>query len=98
MFDLDRMMRVQLWGPLHFWADHMDDDDARAFKEAYMAAKKMVVHQIRPPIPIRDFDWQAYWDGEEETSHCGYGKTKEEAVEDLKRLDQERWEESLEEE
>ncbi len=58
--------------------------------------KKMIVHQILPPIPIRDFDWQAYWDGEEETCHCGYGRTKEEAVEDLKRLDQERWEADFE--
>jgi hypothetical protein len=54
--------------------------------------KKMIVHQILPPIPIRDFDWCAFWDGEEEGGHYGYGKTREEAIEDLKRLDQERGE------
>jgi hypothetical protein len=55
-------------------------------------AKKMIVTNIFPPIPIRDFDWCAFWDGEEEGGHYGYGKTKEEAVADLRRLDQERWE------
>jgi hypothetical protein len=74
----------------------MNDDDARAFEEAYMTAKKMIVTQILPPIPIRDFDWCAYWDGEEEGGHYGYGKTKEEAVEDLKQLDQEKWEADFE--
>jgi hypothetical protein len=26
-------MREQLWGPLHFWADHMDDAWTRAIAE-----------------------------------------------------------------
>jgi hypothetical protein len=54
--------------------------------------KKMIVTNSFPPIPDRRFDWCAYWDGEEETQHYGYGATREEAIEDLKRLDQERWE------
>ncbi len=55
-------------------------------------AKKMIVINIFPPIPIRDFDWCSFYDGEEEGGHYGYGKTKEEAVADLQRLDQEKWE------
>lgn len=43
-----------------------------------------------PPIPDRRFDWRAYHDGEEETNHCGWGATASEAVEDLKRMDEER--------
>jgi hypothetical protein len=56
--------------------------------------KKMIVTQISPSIP--DSDWQAYWDGDEGSRHAGYGATKEEAIADLKRVDQERWEASLE--
>lgn len=43
-----------------------------------------------PPIPDRRFDWVAYHDGEEETGHAGWGATEAEAIEDLKRLDEER--------
>lgn len=58
--------------------------------------KEMIVTHVFPPIPIRDF-WTpiyfcAFWEDEEEGGHYGYGKTKEEAIADLKRLDQERWE------
>ena len=53
--------------------------------------KKMIVTRISPPIPDRRWDWQAHWE-QEESSHCGYGRTREEAIEDLKRLDQEEWE------
>jgi hypothetical protein len=58
--------------------------------------KKIIVTQISPPIPDSRWDWQAHWDGEEETCHTGYGATTEEAIADLKRLDQEQWEASLE--
>lgn len=57
--------------------------------------RKMVTHHIFPPIPVRAFDWCAYWDGEEETCHYGYGVTEAEAIADLQRLDQERWESEL---
>jgi hypothetical protein len=56
-----------------------------------MIRKMVTVHEY-PPIPNRNFDWKAYWDGEEETNHCGWGRTEEEAIADLRRLDQERWE------
>lgn len=54
--------------------------------------KKMITSCICPPIPDRRYDWCAYWDGEEESGHYGYGTTKAEAIADLQRLDQERWE------
>lgn len=51
--------------------------------------KKIVTRNAFPPIPIRDFDWCAYFDGEEESNQYGYGRTEAEAVADLKRLEQE---------
>lgn len=52
-----------------------------------------------PPIPIRQFDWSAWdddsYDGAPDSStrnEIGYGTTEAEAVEDLKRLLQEKWE------
>lgn len=39
---------------------------------------------IFPPIPQREFDWMAYFDGQEELGEYGYGKTESEAVADLK--------------
>jgi len=51
---------------------------------------RLITNHIYPPIPVRDFDWCAYRDGEEESGHCGWGKTQAEAIEDLRRLDQER--------
>ena len=39
---------------------------------------------IYPPIPIRDFDWSATLDGYEENSSLyGYGKTEQEAINEL---------------
>lgn len=51
---------------------------------------KIVTSYEFPPIPDRQFDWCAYYEGEEETNHYGWGKTEAEAIEDLKRLDDER--------
>lgn len=55
-----------------------------------MTARKIITHFEYPPIPRRDFDWCAYHDGEEETGHYGWGATQAEAIEDLRRLDEER--------
>ncbi len=35
-----------------------------------------------PPIPVRDFDWLAYFDGQEEGPQ-GWGRTKDAAIADL---------------
>jgi hypothetical protein len=40
---------------------------------------------IYPPIPSRNFDWQAWIDGREENSWLqGYGPTEEAAIAELK--------------
>ena len=44
---------------------------------------KIIVTHVYPPIPYRNRDWLAYIDGEEEGLQ-GWGKTKEDAVEELK--------------
>lgn len=46
-----------------------------------------------PAIATREFDWCAYHDGDEKRSHMyGFGKTEIDALADLRRLDQERYE------
>jgi hypothetical protein len=44
---------------------------------------RIVTHHIYPPIPIRTRDWCAYRDGEEERGQYGYGRTEQEAIDDL---------------
>jgi hypothetical protein len=51
-------------------------------------APKVCTHHVFPPIPDRQFDWCAYFDGEEEGLQ-GWGPTEAEALEDLKRVCQE---------
>ncbi len=43
----------------------------------------IVVHNVFPPIPVRNFDWSAVFDGYDEGDPIGYGATKDEAVRDL---------------
>lgn len=45
---------------------------------------KIVTVFYQPPIPLRQFDWVAYQDGEEESGVYGYGRTEREAIEALK--------------
>ena len=50
----------------------------------------------QPPIPDRQWDWRAMYDGDdEEPSRHGWGRTALAALADLQRLERE-WEESLE--
>ncbi len=46
--------------------------------------KKILTSHVYPPIPIRNYDWCAYYDGEEESKNYGWGSTEEEAVNQLK--------------
>jgi hypothetical protein len=46
-------------------------------------SRKIVTHYIYPPIPIRRFDWQAMYDGDEPPCICGHGATEQEAIDDL---------------
>ncbi len=48
-------------------------------------APKIITTHVFPPIPIRSFDWSAHYAGEEdEHMDMGWGRTEEDAVEDLK--------------
>jgi hypothetical protein len=38
---------------------------------------------IRPPVPSVQFDWVAWLDGYEESSHYGYGLSKSIAIAEL---------------
>lgn len=44
---------------------------------------KLITVNEYPPIPDRRWDWHAFWDGDEETGDYGYGKTEQEAIDDL---------------
>lgn len=46
-------------------------------------SNKIKTSHVYPPIPIREFDWQAYYDGEEEAGQYGHGRTEAAAVVDL---------------
>jgi hypothetical protein len=45
--------------------------------------RKIVTSHMFPPIPVRDFDWCAHYDGEEEAGHYGWGRTEAEAIRDF---------------
>jgi len=49
--------------------------------------RKIVSTHVHPPIPIRNFDWQAHFDGDEPNDDgqmmCGYGRTEALAIADL---------------
>jgi hypothetical protein len=44
---------------------------------------KIVTHHWSKPILTRSFDWTAFYDGHEEDGDCGYGRTEQEAIDDL---------------
>ncbi len=46
--------------------------------------RTIVTEYVYPPIPIRSFDWAAWYSGEEEHGQYGSGRTEEEAIADLK--------------
>lgn len=50
-----------------------------------MSELNIKTEHVYPPIPIRSFDWCAWFDGmDEETRGHGWGKTEAEAIADLK--------------
>ena len=55
-----------------------------------MSAPKIITSYWAKPIPDRQFNWSAHYDGDEPNDDgqmmVGYGKTKEEAIIDLARL------------
>src|SRR4051812_19182978 len=44
---------------------------------------RIVTTFVNPPIPVRDSDWQATFEGYDEGDPVGYGPTKQEAIDDL---------------
>lgn len=46
--------------------------------------KKIRTSYWKKPIPTDRYDWEAWFDGEEETHRVGYGRTEEEAINELK--------------
>jgi hypothetical protein len=46
--------------------------------------RKIVTRYGAKPIPARQFDWEAWYEGEEEGGPMGYGPTEEAALQDLK--------------
>lgn len=52
-----------------------------------MRKEKIITDYVFPPIPDRRFDWCAYYENDVENQNLyGWGKTKEEALEDLKKV------------
>ena len=50
-----------------------------------MTERKIITNFIQPPIPVRYYDWQAYYADEgEEAGRYGYGATEEGAIKELK--------------
>lgn len=50
---------------------------------------KINTSYLFPPIPMREFDWCATRDGYDEGGLQGFGKTEQEAIEDLLTQEQE---------
>jgi len=44
----------------------------------------VITDYVHPPIPVRQYDWQAWVDGDEEGPK-GWGVTEQEAINNLKR-------------
>lgn len=49
--------------------------------------KTITVNFVHPPIPLRNFDWCASYDGEDEEGNCGWGATDQEAILNLIKQD-----------
>lgn len=48
-----------------------------------MANRTIVTSYVNPPIPVRQYDWCAHYEGEEEAGGYGYGATEQEAIDDF---------------
>lgn len=51
-----------------------------------MSEREIRTANVFPPIPIRQFDWCAWVDGEEEDGPRGWGETEADAIADLKEI------------
>jgi len=48
------------------------------------STKRIIVSEVFPPIPTTDFDYCAFYLGDEERREYGWGSTRNEAISDLK--------------
>lgn len=50
-----------------------------------VSERQIITSHVYPPIPIRSHDWCAYFDDDgAEAGRYGWGRTEEEAIQDLK--------------
>jgi len=45
--------------------------------------EKIITENVFPPIPTRQFDWCAWFDGHEESGPYGWGVSKDKAIAEL---------------
>jgi hypothetical protein len=45
--------------------------------------RKIITSHDFPPIPVRDYDWSASREDWDEGDWIGYGRTKQDAIDDL---------------
>ena len=45
--------------------------------------KKIITSNEFPPIPIREYDWSAFREDWDKGDFIGYGKTEQDAIDDL---------------
>lgn len=72
----------------------MKEDDGRGRRAAPLeaglapppATRAIKTEHVYPPIPLRQFDWRAWFEDDEHDAPCGWGKTEAEAIQDLKDL------------
>lgn len=56
---------------------------ARIIEDCERFTRDIVTSFVYPPIPVRCYDWCAYFDGEEERGQYGWGEDEEAAKADL---------------
>lgn len=67
-------LRTKAWR----WLDAVWDQTESKMPE--VTKKKIITTFVHPPIPLRNFDWCATYDGEDEEGNRGWGATDQEAI------------------
>jgi hypothetical protein len=66
---------------------HADEFIAKSYRDDNVRVHEIVTSCWAKPIPVRQFDWQAHYDGDEPNDNgqmkCGHGRTEQEAIDDL---------------
>jgi hypothetical protein len=71
------------WRVLHEGPSLVVSECERCGEIAHDVSRPIVTHFVCPPIPDRRFDWQATFDDYEGGDPIGFGRTEDEAIEDL---------------